>query len=60
MADWPALQAYGRRNPPGEIIHSYTMLTVTYDHEFARAHRPEDEKRMVVILPKGLYRDWAR
>jgi len=21
-------------------------------------HKPEDEKRMVVILPKGLYADW--
>lgn len=48
------------KNPAGEIIHSYTMLTVNADdHEFMRNyHRPEDEKRMVVILPKGLYRDW--
>lgn len=48
------------KNPAGEIIHSYTMLTVNADdHEFMRNyHRQEDEKRMVVILPKGLYRDW--
>lgn len=46
-------------NPAGEIIHSYKMITVNADdHEFMRNyHRPEDEKRMVVILPKGLYRD---
>ncbi len=23
-------------------------------------HKPEDEKRMVVILPKGLYGDWLK
>lgn len=43
-----------------QTLHSYTMLTVNADtHEFMRNyHRPEDEKRMVVILPRGLYRDW--
>lgn len=48
------------KNPEGQIVHSYAMLTVNADeHEFMRNyHRPEDEKRMVVILPKGLYRDW--
>ena len=46
-------------NPAGEIIHGYKMITVNADDlEFLRnCHRPEDEKRMVVILPKGLYRD---
>ena len=36
------------------------MLTVNADnHDFMRNyHKPEDEKRMVVILPKGLYSDW--
>lgn len=48
------------KSPEGKTVHSYTMLTVNADdHEFMRNyHRPEDEKRMVVILPKGLYRDW--
>jgi putative SOS response-associated peptidase YedK len=48
------------KNPEGKTVHSYTMLTVNADdHEFMRNyHRPEDERRMVVILPKGLYRDW--
>lgn len=43
-----------------QVLHSYTMLTVNADdHEFMRNyHKPDDEKRMVVILPKGLYRDW--
>lgn len=44
----------------GAVLHSYTMLTVNADdHEFMRNYpRPEDEKRMVVILPCGLYKDW--
>jgi len=43
-----------------QILHSYTMLTVNADsHEFmSNYHKPQDEKRMVVILPRGLYRDW--
>lgn len=43
-----------------QVQHSYTMLTVNADtHAFmCNYHRPEDEKRMVVILPRGLYRDW--
>lgn len=44
----------------GQIVHSYTMLTLNADaHPLMRNfHRPDDEKRMVVILPKGLYPDW--
>ncbi|WP_434676738.1 SOS response-associated peptidase [Pseudomonas sp. D3-10] len=44
----------------GEVLHSYTMLTVNADdHAFMRNyHKPDDEKRMVVILPQGLYSDW--
>lgn len=39
---------------------SFTMLTVNADdHAFMRDfHKPQDEKRMVVILPMGPYRDW--
>lgn len=46
----------------GKVLHSYTMLTVNADdHTFMRNyHKPEDEKRMVVILPKGLYGDWLK
>ncbi len=44
------------------ILHSFTMLTINADdHPFMRNyHKPEDEKRMVVILPKGLYGDWLK
>lgn len=44
----------------GQIVHSYTMLTLNADdHPLMRNfHRPDDEKRMVVILPKELYLDW--
>jgi len=46
--------------PTGQAVYSFAMLTVNADdHGFMRDyHRPEDEKRMVVILPRGLYRDW--
>lgn len=39
---------------------SFTMLTVNADeHPFMRQfHRAEDEKRMVVVLPIGAYKDW--
>lgn len=48
------------RSPSGEEVFSYSMLTVNADdHSFMRNyHRADDEKRMVVILPKGLYHDW--
>ncbi len=48
------------RNPgTGVTVHSVTMLTINSDnHPFIRNyHKPEDEKRMVVILPQGLYGD---
>ena len=47
-------------SPEGEVVHSYTMLTLNADDHplMKNFHRPEDEKRMVVILPKGLYNDW--
>lgn len=47
-------------DPSGEVVFSYTMLTVNAgNHELMRNyHRAEDEKRMVVIFPRGLYADW--
>ena len=44
----------------GQNLHSFTMLTVNADdHEFMRHyHKPEDEKRMVVILQDDQYDDW--
>ncbi|HHK5646316.1 SOS response-associated peptidase [Serratia nevei] len=44
----------------GEIVHSFTMLTINADsHGLMRNfHRPDDEKRMVVVLPEERYGDW--
>ena len=46
--------------PGGDRIHSFTMLTLNADdHSFMRNfHKPEDEKRMVVILHESSYDDW--
>jgi putative SOS response-associated peptidase YedK len=48
------------RSPQGEVVYSYTMLTINAaHHELMRNfHRPEDEKRMVVVLPPERYDDW--
>ena len=48
------------RSPKGELVHSYTMLTVNADeHPLMRQfHKPTDEKRMVVILPEDSYEAW--
>lgn len=47
-------------SPQGEMLHSYTMLTVNADdHPLMRLfHKPADEKRMVVILRQDRYDDW--
>lgn len=48
------------KSPKGELIHSYTMLTINADgHDLmTRFHKPTDEKRMVVVLPMDRYADW--
>jgi putative SOS response-associated peptidase YedK len=48
------------RGPTGELVHSFTMLTLNADtHPLMRQfHRPADEKRMVAILPEAHYADW--
>lgn len=50
------------RNPQGERIHSFTMLTINADaHPVMRQfHKPDDEKRMVVILTESAYDDWLQ
>lgn len=50
------------RSPNGELIHSYTMLTINADtHPFMRQyHKPDDEKRMVVILDEANYDAWLQ
>lgn len=48
------------RAPTGAKVLSFTMLTINADtHPLMREyHKPEDEKRMVVILPEAKYREW--
>lgn len=51
----------GWKNPAnGEILRSFSMLTVNADnHSFMRNfHKPDDEKRMVVILHEDEYDGW--
>lgn len=50
----------GWRAPDGRIVRSMSMLTINADeHPLMRQfHRPEDEKRMVVILDECQYDDW--
>lgn len=50
------------RAPKGEIVYSFTMLTINADeHPLMKLfHKPTDEKRMVVILPEERYSDWLQ
>ena len=47
------------QSPQGEVF-SYSMLTINADaHPLMRHfHWPEEEKRMVVVLPEDRYADW--
>jgi putative SOS response-associated peptidase YedK len=46
----------------GATNYSFTMLTINADgHDVMQHfHKPEDEKRMVVILPENRYDDWLK
>ena len=48
------------KSPNGELVHSFTMLTINADNQVLmnQFHKPTDEKRMVVILPETAYQDW--
>lgn len=50
------------KSPAGEVLHSFTMLTVNADMHplMNQFHKPHDEKRMVVILSEDRYDDWLR
>lgn len=50
------------KNPGGETTYSYTMLTINADqHPFMRQfHKPDDEKRSVVILHEQDYDGWLQ
>jgi putative SOS response-associated peptidase YedK len=49
-------------SPQGDRVLSYTMLTINAtDHPLLRLfHKPNDEKRMVVILPQDRYGAWLQ
>ncbi len=49
------------RSPSG-WMESYTMLTVNANNHpiFKLLHKPQDEKRMVVILNPGSYETWLK
>ena len=50
----------GWRNEAGQILRSFSMLTINADeHPFMKNfHKPDEEKRMVVILQESHYNDW--
>lgn len=50
------------KSPAGELTYSYTMLTINADqHPFMRQfHKPDDEKRSVVILHERDYDAWLQ
>lgn len=44
----------------GEIVHSFSMLTVNADGHavMKHFHKPEDEKRSIVVLQENEYESW--
>lgn len=48
------------RNPSGEVTYSYSMLTINADQHASmrQFHKPDDEKRSVVILHERDYDNW--
>lgn len=48
------------RKATGQEVLSFTLLTINADGHgiFGHLHKPQDEKRMVVILPEDQYSDW--
>lgn len=48
------------KDAKGDILHSYTMLTINADTHtlMNQFHKPADEKIMVVILPDDSYSGW--
>ncbi|MBV5291258.1 MAG: SOS response-associated peptidase [Curvibacter lanceolatus] len=52
----------GWRSPTGEVLRSFSLLTVNADHHaFMRQfHKPDEEKRMVVVLPPHALQRWLQ
>lgn len=44
----------------GEVVRSFSLLTVNADGHalLGRMHRPDDEKRMLVVVPPAAYGQW--
>jgi putative SOS response-associated peptidase YedK len=56
------LWEHKQSGPNGLPLLSFTMLTINADDHplMKRMHKPDDEKRMVVILEPGQYDDWLQ
>lgn len=52
----------GWRGPTGEVLRSFSLLTVNADqHPFMRQfHKADEEKRMVVVLPPQALKHWLQ
>jgi putative SOS response-associated peptidase YedK len=50
------------RSPQGETVHSFTMLSINADDHapMCNFHKPQNEKRMIVIVPPARYDDWLQ
>lgn len=50
------------RSPAGGAVHSFTLLTINADNHpvMRQFHKPDDEKRMVVILNDQDYDAWLQ
>lgn len=50
------------RKATGSEVLSFTMLTINADEHslFNQFHKPQDEKRMVVILGEDQYDEWLQ
>lgn len=67
LADAPVFGAAGlheRWTDPqtGEVCHSFTLLTVNADSHplMGRMHRPQEEKRMLLLLPPPAWSHWLQ
>ncbi len=52
----------GWEAPDGSTVRSYSMLTINADDHplMKHFHKPQDERRMVVVLPEERFDDWLQ
>jgi len=55
-----AVNIYEHATVNGELVISMSMLKINADdHPFMKQfHAPNDEKRSIVVIPKGRHNDW--